>query len=65
VPLGHAVDTVAAASVVGDQDDAERFARALVMVAEAFAGADVETAEVFIAALDRVALRRREVLAGG
>jgi hypothetical protein len=64
VPLGPTVDTVAAASVVGDQDDAERFARALVMVAEAFAGAGVETAELFIAALDRVALRRREVVAG-
>lgn len=60
----HAVDTGEAACAIYDQEDAERFARELLMPAEEFAPLiawpDVELAEVFAAPLDQVAIRRRE-----
>jgi hypothetical protein len=48
-----------------DQGEAERFARALLMPGEAFAPvadwSDAELAEAFVAPLDEVAIRRREM----
>jgi hypothetical protein len=63
----HAVDTGQAGRLVHGQEEAERFARALLMPAEAFvpvtARSDAELAELFAAPLDQVSIRRRE--AGG
>ena len=60
----HAVDTGQADCAIYDQEEAERFARALLMPAEEFAPLiawpDVELAELFAAPLDHVAVRRRE-----
>ena len=65
----HAVDTGAAGRLGYDQEDAERFARALLMPAEAFAPvtvrSDTELAELFAAPLDQVAIRRREARGDG
>ena len=61
----HDVDTGRAGRTVYNQEEAERFARALLMPAEAFAPvaawSDTELAELFAAPLDQVAIRRREV----
>jgi hypothetical protein len=58
----HAVDTGRTRGLVYDQEEAERFARALLMPAEAFAPvagrSDTELAELFVARLDQVAIRR-------
>ncbi len=63
----HAVDTGAADCASYDQEEGERFARALLMPAEEFAPLsawrDAELAECFAAPPDQVAIRRRE--AGG
>jgi hypothetical protein len=63
----HAVDTGAANRASYDQEEGERFARALLMPAEEFAALSAwraaELAECFAAPLDQVAIRRRE--AGG
>jgi hypothetical protein len=63
----HAVDTGRVGCAVYDQEEAERFARALMMPSEAFipviAWSDVELAELFTAPLDEVARRRRDVAA--
>jgi IrrE N-terminal-like domain len=60
----HAVDTGHAGATVYDQEEAERFARALLMPAAAFAPvagrSDTELAALFAAPLDQVAIRRRE-----
>ncbi len=60
----HAVDSGEADCAIYDQEEAERFARALLMPAEEFAALvawpDVELAELFAAPLDHVAIRRRE-----
>jgi hypothetical protein len=60
----HAVDTGQAALGFDDQEEAERFARALLMPAEGFvpvAGwSDTALAELFAVRLDQVAMRRRD-----
>jgi hypothetical protein len=60
----HAVDAGRAGCDGYDQEDAERFARALLMPGEAFAPVvawpDAELAELFTAPLDQVAARRRD-----
>jgi hypothetical protein len=60
----HAVDTGEAGRPSYEQEDAERFARALLIPGDALAAVahrpDVELAEVFGAPLDHVALRRRD-----
>jgi hypothetical protein len=62
-----AVNTGQADCAICDQEDAERFARARLMPAEAFAPvaarSDTELAELYAAPLDQVAIPRRE--AGG
>ena len=61
----HAVDTGQAGRAAYDQQDAERFARALLMPDEALVPvigwSDVAVAELFIAPLDEVARRRRDI----
>lgn len=61
----HAVDTRQADRSVYDQEEAERFARELLMPANEFApvsrSKDAELAELFAAPLDQVAIRRGEV----
>jgi hypothetical protein len=63
-PYSHAVDTREAGPGVFDQEEAERFARAPLMPAEAFAPVagwgDAELAELFAAPLDQIAIRCRE-----
>ena len=60
----HAVDTGEAGRTRYEQNEAERFARALLIPGDALAAIadrpDVELAEVFGAPLDHVALRRRD-----
>ena len=60
----HAVDTGEAGRTRYEQDEAERFARALLIPSDALAAIadrpDVELAEAFGAPLDHVALRRRD-----
>jgi hypothetical protein len=60
----HAVDTGEAGCTDYDQEAAERFARALLMPADAFDAQlprpDAELAEHFVAPLDHVSARRRE-----
>jgi hypothetical protein len=62
----HAVDTGQAGRAY-DHEDAERFARALLMPAEVFAPivswSDFELAELFTAPMDQVAARRRDGVA--
>ena len=60
----HAIDTGEAGCAEYDQEAAERFARALLMPADAFDAQlrrpDVELAECFIAPLDHVSARRQD-----
>jgi hypothetical protein len=60
----RAVDTGEADCAIDDHEDAERFARALLMPAEAFAPvtarSDTELAELYAAPRDQVAIRRHE-----
>jgi hypothetical protein len=60
----HAVDTGQAGGTRYVQDEAERFARALLIPSDALAAIadrpDVELAEAFAAPLDHVARRRRD-----
>ena len=62
----HAVDTGRAGRPY-DQEEAEAFARALLMPPEAFAAViawtDLELAELFTVPLDQVARRRRDYIA--
>ena len=61
----HAVDTGHAGRAADDQQDAERFARALLMPDEALVPvigwSDAALAELFIAPLDEVERRRRDI----
>lgn len=61
----HAVDTGRAGRAAYDQQDAERFARALLMPDEALvpviSWSDVALAELFSAPLDEVERRRRDI----
>ena len=61
---GHAVDTGRAGCALYDQEEAERFARALMMPAEEFDAIawlpDADLAERFMAPLDQVSVRRTE-----
>jgi hypothetical protein len=60
----HAVDTGEAGRERYEQDEAERFARALLMPSDPFDAdawrLDVELAERFVAPLDHIGRRRRE-----
>ena len=60
----HGVDTGRTGCAVYGQEEAERFARALLMPGEAFGPvidrSDAELAELFIAPLDAVRERRRD-----
>ena len=60
----HAVDTGRAGCAVYDQEEAECFARALIMPAEDFDASawlpDADLAERFMAPLDQVSVRRTE-----
>jgi hypothetical protein len=65
----HAVDTGEACRAHYDQEDAERFARALLIPAEDFDASawlpDAELAERFVAPLDHISSRRGERSRGG
>jgi hypothetical protein len=62
----HAVDTGRAGSHDYDQEDAERFARALLMPDEAFVPVigwpDAALAELFIAPIDEIERRRHDIV---